>query len=474
MDDSTLDNSFLETSFVENIVNDNSCSDSTNLNVNLSSQPNTGNSDSRSHHSMSPVQPTNEQHAQQRSDCMYQTRTATPQPGCSGMSSSTPVTVPGTGDYPAFHQSTTQNGYQRPSEASTNFSRINYFSQDDHQIERVGNTSSVLGSGQQHRYFAAGQLPDHPNVRPWQSQNTCPTQTSRSGYYDGYPASTVNTHLTNVNNHAGMFGSANCTPYEAFTMAYDPRVPVGQSMSYNHQNATPMSMTSYPSHGTSNSFASTSGMPMNQYMAQLRPHTDIAGMMQHSEPSTSMNQTAIHMPNNPGILVPHGMQTDSITLTKNDEKKPSASYLQLIADALLASEQGVLVVGDIIKAIMNKYVYYQNCKTTWKGGIRHNLSVNNCFHMVRESNFGRGRLWAIHHSCLEYFRTGQYNRRAVNQIVQHWHNQNGPNSTTANEQSSLQHTTGQPPAATDGNNPRSPPTVSASSAQQQDAPATQD
>ena len=471
MDDSTLDNSFLETSFVENIVNDNSCRDSINLNVNLSSQPKTGNSDSRSHHSMSLVQQTNEQ---QRSDCMYQARTATPQPGCSGMSSSVHANVPGTGDYPGFHQSTTQNGYQRLSEAPTNFSLINYSSQDDHQIGRVENTSSVLGSGQQHQYFAAGQLPDHPNVRPWQPQNTCPTQTTRSGYYDGYPASTVNTHLTNVNQHVGMSGSANCTPYEALTMACDPRVPVGQSMSYNHQNAIPMHMTSYSTHGTSNSIASTSGMPMNQYMAQLRPHTDIARGMQHSEPATSMNQTAIHMPNNPGILVPHGMQTDSSTLTKNDEKKPSASYLQLIADALLASEQGVLVVGDIIKAIMNKYAYYQNCKTTWKGGIRHNLSVNNCFHMVRESNFGWGHLWAIHHSCLEYFRTGQYNRRAVNQIVQHWHNQNGSKSTTTNEQSSSQHTTGQPPAATDGNNPCSPSSVTTSSAQQQDAPATHD
>ena len=188
-------------------------------------------------------------------------------------------------------------------------------------------------------------------------------------------------------------------------------------------------MTSYSSHESNNSNASTSGMPMNQYMAQLRPHTDRAGAMQQPEPSTSWSQTANPMPNNPRTLVPHGMQTGSITFTKNDKKKPSASYLQLIADALLASEQGVFVVGDTIKAIMNKYAYYRNCKTTWKGRIRHNLSVNNCFHMVRESNFGRGSLWAIHHSCLEYFKIGKYNRRAANQIVQHWHNMNRSNST---------------------------------------------
>ena len=207
-------------------------------------------------------------------------------------------------------------------------------------------------------------------------------------------------------------------------------------------------------------------------MTQLMPHTNRAAMQ--PELSTSWNQTENPMPSNPGTVVPQVIQAGSSAVTKTDEKKPSASYLQLIADALLASEQGRLILGDICKAIMDKYTYYQNSKTKWRGGIRHSLSVNNCFYMVTASNLGKGNLWAIRHSCLEYLRNGKYNRRAVNQIVQHWHNQNGPKNTTANEQSSSQQTIEDPSAATDGSNPSSPSTVTASSAQQQDAPDTQD
>ena len=484
MDKSNLDNSFLEGYFDNQIMNDNSCRNSINrnehdlhLNVNNhipNAQPNTGIPDGRSHQGMSLVQQTNEQPPPQRSDCMHQARTSAPQPGYSGISSRT-HTVPGTGDYSGFNRSTPQNGYQGQSEAPATYSRINYPLQDDHQNGYVANTSSVLGSGQQHQYLAGGQLPVHTNIQPLQFQISYPAQASTSSFYDGYPASTVNTHPTNVNNHVGLSGSANSTGYEALSMACDYNIPVGQSMPYNHQNVIPLPVASYSSHGTSNSIASTSGMQMDQFMAQLRPQTDRAGVMQQTELSTLWNQMANPMPCNSGIVVPQHMQAHgSSAVTTSDEKKPSASYLRLIADALLASEQGMLVVGEICEAIMNKYAYYRNCNPTWKGGIRHNLSVNNCFYMAKASNMGRGHLWAIHYSCLDYFRKGTYDRRAVNQIVQHWHNQNGSKNTAANEQSSSQLTVGDPPAATDGSHSSSPSIVTASSAQQEDAPAPQD
>ena len=494
MDNSILDNSFPNSSIVDNVMQDNSCGDSIHRNVQdshlnvsnqiPSSQTNTGSSDGRSHHGMSLVQQTNEQHTPQRSDCMHQARTATPQAGYSGISSST-HTVPGTGDYPGFNQSTTQNRYQRQFEAPTAFSRINYSSQEHqrvaHQFGHVANTRPVLDNGQQQPYFIEGQLPDHTNVGPWQFQDSS-MQTSASVFFDGYPPATVNSHPTHRNNQVS--APESYTHYEALSMACDSNIPVGQSMPYNYQKATPMLMASCSSHGTSNATASTSGMQMDQYvpllshssnvMAQLRPHTNRTGVMQQTELATSWNQTNNPMPCNPGTVVIQGIQAGSSAVTKTDEKKPSASCLQLVADALLASEHGRLVLGDICKAIMDKYTYYQNSKTTWRGGIRHSLSVNNCFYMITASNMGKGNLWAIHHSCLEYFRNGKYNRRAANQIVQHWHNQNGPKNTTANEQSSSQQTIRESSAATDETNPSSPSTVAASSAQQQDAPATQD
>ena len=493
MDNSTLNNSFFNSSFVDNVMQDNSCGDSINrnvqdshLNVNNqipSPQTNTGSSDGRSHHDMSLVQQTNEQHTPQRSDCMHQARTAAPQAGYSGMSRST-HTVTGNSDYPGFHRSTTQNGYQRQSEAPTTFSQVNYSSQEQqrvvHQFGHVANTRSVLDNGQHQPYFIAGQLPDHTNVGHWQFQDSGPTQTSTPGFLDGYPPATVISPPTHRNNQVS--APENYTHYEALSMACDSNIPVGQFMPCNYQNAIPLPMASCSNHGTNNATASTSGMQMDQYMpwssdssnvmTQLMPHTNWA--MMQPELSTAWNQTENPVPCNPGTVVPQSIQAGSSAVTKTDEKKPSASCLQLIADALLASEHGRLVLGDICKAIMDKYTYYQNSKTKWRGGIRHSLSVNNCFYMVTASNLGKGNLWAIHHSCLEYFRNGKYNRRAANQIVQHWHNQNGPKNTTANEPSSSQQTIEDPSAATDGSNPSSPSTVAASSAQQQDAPDTQD
>ena len=291
--------------------------------------------------------------------------------------------------YPGFHRSTTQNGYQRQSEAPTTFSQVNYSSQEQqrvvHQFGHVANTRSVLDNGQHQPYFIAGQLPDHTNVGHWQFQDSGPTQTSTPGFLDGYPPATVISPPTHRNNQVS--APENYTHYEALSMACDSNIPVGQFMPCNYQNAIPLPMASCSNHGTNNATASTSGMQMDQYMpwssdssnvmTQLMPHTNWA--MMQPELSTAWNQTENPVPCNPGTVVPQSIQAGSSAVTKTDEKKPSASCLQLIADALLASEHGRLVLGDICKAIMDKYTYYQNSKTKWRGGIRHSLSVNNCF-----------------------------------------------------------------------------------------------
>ena len=149
-------------------------------------------------------------------------------------------------------------------------------------------------------------------------------------------------------------------------------------------------------------------------------------------------------------------------------------YIQLIADALLASVQGMLVLRDICESIMNKYPYYRNCNPKWKGCIRHTLSVNHCFIMVGASNMGRGSLWSIHHSSLEHFRKGKYNRRDVNKLVQQWHNHNRSDNTTDSEPTSSQITMGEQSADTNRDTSTSPTamTAAAASPQQQNASAT--
>ena len=99
---------------------------------------------------------------------------------------------------------------------------------------------------------------------------------------------------------------------------------------------------------------------------------------------TPRNLTRHPMPYNSGTVVPQHMQPDSST---NDHKleKPSVSYMQLTVDALLASEQGMLVLPDIYKSIMDKYEYYRiihRNDDSWRGGIRYTLSINDCFYKV--------------------------------------------------------------------------------------------
>ena len=252
-------------------------------------------------------------------------------------------------------------------------------------------------------------------------------------------------------------------------ISYNPGTVVPYPGVYISRNQTANSMPYNPGTVMPQPGASTSGyqtvntMPNNPrtivpWTEMCTPKNQVENSMSYNyewtvmpQPgvSSSRNQTVNRMPAyNPGTDVPQYVHPNSST--KNDErKKPSASYLKLIADALLASEQGMLVVRDICQSVMNKYAYYRSSNSPWKGGIRHSLSVNNCFYMVKPSNMGKGSLWGIHHSCVEYLRNGNYNRRKVSQIVQKSYNQNGSTNTTADETSV--------PQMPKEDNPSSPP-----------------
>ena len=259
--------------------------------------------------------------------------------------------------------------------------------------------------------------------------------------------------------------------------------PGGVSISRNQKaNSMPYNPgTVMPQQGAStSSYQTVNTMPNNSrtivpWPEMCTPKNQVENSMSYNYQGTVMprpgvstfwNRTVNRMSAyNPGTVVPQYVHPNSNT--KDDEmKKPSASYLKLIADALLASEQGMLVLGDICQSIMNKYAYYRSSNSPWKGGIRHSLSVNNCFYTAKASDIGKGSFWAIHHSCVEYLRNGNYNRRKVSQIVQKSYSQNGSTNTTADETSV--------PQMPKEDNPSSPPSATESdSTQQQNAPAAQ-
>ena len=247
----------------------------------------------------------------------------------------------------------------------------------------------------------------------------------------------------------------NPIPYYPWTMLAPPthsisRYQVPSLMSYQPGNVFPLSHVHIPRNLTRN--------PIPDNPGTLMPLPNV---------HTSLKQVGNSMLYNSRSVVPQHMQPDSSTLT-NDCKidKPSVSNMQLIVDALLASEQYKLVLPDIYKSIMDKYEYYRITKRNddvWRGGIRQVLSANDSFHMVGKSDLSKGQFWAIHHSCVEYFKKGNYTQREANHIVQQWYKQNRLTKQTANEPSSSQ--------TTNGTIPDSPPTMTVST-QKQNAPAT--
>ena len=289
---------------------------------------------------------------------------------------------------------------------------------------------------------------NHTNLMQYNPETVIPPQL-------GVPASRYQTknpisyNPGTVVPYPGVSSSRNQT---ANSMLYNPGTVMQQpgASTNNPRTIVPWPEMCTPKHQMENSMS-------YNYQGTVMPQPGV---------STSRNQTMNRMPAyNPGTVVPQYVHPNSST--KDDEmKKPSASYLKLIADALLASENGMLVLGDICQSIMNKYAYYRSSNSPWKGGIRHSLSVNNCFYIAKASQIGKDSLWAIHHSCVKTLRNGNYNRRKVSQIVQKSYSQNGSTNTTADETSV--------PQMPKEDNPSSPPSATESdSTQQQNAPAAQ-
>ena len=121
-----------------------------------------------------------------------------------------------------------------------------------------------------------------------------------------------------------------------------------------------------------------------------------------------------------GVFQP---RANAVPKEAGDKKCDCVTKFVLIVEVLLASETGMLTMQDICAVISEKYRYYKN-SDKWKGGVRHTLSINDCFSMIPRTSVKRGALWAIHRAALEDLKKGDYNRRKANRNVQHWHQAN--------------------------------------------------
>ena len=74
-------------------------------------------------------------------------------------------------------------------------------------------------------------------------------------------------------------------------------------------------------------------------------------------------------------------------------RKPDASYIELIAKAILDSPEQKLRLHDLYDALEKKHPYFQVADAGWKNSVRHNLSLHECFCKSERCGNGKGHYW---------------------------------------------------------------------------------
>lgn len=93
--------------------------------------------------------------------------------------------------------------------------------------------------------------------------------------------------------------------------------------------------------------------------------------------------------------------------------KPPYSYIALISMAICNNSERKLTLNDIYKFITDKFPYFRDHPNQkgWKGSIRHNLALNDCFVKLPRRPGMKGHEWAIDAEYEDMFDHGSFLRR---------------------------------------------------------------
>ncbi|XP_055338265.1 forkhead box protein I2-like [Paramacrobiotus metropolitanus] len=104
-------------------------------------------------------------------------------------------------------------------------------------------------------------------------------------------------------------------------------------------------------------------------------------------------------------------------MLREEQPKPTYSYIGLIGMAILSTPERRMILSDIYQWILDHYPYFRTRAPGWKNSIRHNLSLNACFVKCARSATGKGHYWAIHPANIKDFERGDFRRRKAQQKV---------------------------------------------------------
>lgn len=99
-------------------------------------------------------------------------------------------------------------------------------------------------------------------------------------------------------------------------------------------------------------------------------------------------------------------------------KKPSETYVSMIAKAMLAKGLQGMSLSDLYAKIEELFPYHKTSTITWHNAVRYNISINDCFIKARRASNCRGYYWTIHPSCVEIFKSGKYKRGDARRLLQ--------------------------------------------------------
>ena len=119
--------------------------------------------------------------------------------------------------------------------------------------------------------------------------------------------------------------------------------------------------------------------PINKFLINGCYSKSQERVFQRNALSIFKNTTVEFQPIQPG-----NTQVQSKKPIQSGSKKPEKKFAQLIAEALVNSPNGALVLSDIYKSISARHPYYKLENKRWQNTLRHTLTMNNNFTKTRE------------------------------------------------------------------------------------------